>query len=44
MVASVLSAFNVFKAKDENGVEIDIDPDESTDGLTRSVLHFPEYS
>lgn len=40
MVASVLSAFNISKAKDENGVEIDIDPDEFTAGLTRSVIHF----
>jgi hypothetical protein len=42
MVASVLSAFNISKAKDENGVEIDIDPDEFTAGLTRSVIHFPK--
>ena len=42
MVASVLSAFNISKAKDENGVEIDIDPDEFTAGLTRLVIHFPK--
>jgi hypothetical protein len=37
MVASVLSVFNVSKAKDENGVEIDIDPDAFNSGLSRSV-------
>ncbi|KAF8342440.1 cytochrome P450 [Amanita rubescens] len=34
MVASVLSVFNVSKAKDENGVEIDIDPDAFNSGLS----------
>ena len=35
MVASVLSVFRISKAKDDNGVEIDIDPDAFSSGLTR---------
>ena len=35
MVASVLSVFDVSKAKDENGVEIDIDPDAFSTGISR---------
>jgi hypothetical protein len=42
MVASVLSAFDISKARDENGAEIDIDPDAFSTGLSRSVIHFPE--
>ena len=34
-MASVLSTCNISKAKDENGVEIDIDPNAVTSGLTR---------
>jgi len=32
-IASVLATFNIKKAKDENGVEIDIDPDAFEDGI-----------
>ena len=35
MAASVLSVFRISKAKDENGVEIDIDPDAFSTGLSR---------
>jgi hypothetical protein len=35
MAASVLSAFSISKAKDKNGVEIDIDPDAFSTGLSR---------
>jgi hypothetical protein len=35
MVVSVLSVFKISKAKDENGVEIDIDPDAFKTGLSR---------
>ena len=37
VVASVLSVFNISKARDENGVEIDIDPDAFSTGLSRHV-------
>ena len=37
MVASVLSVFSISKAKDEKGVDIDIDPDAFTSGLSRYV-------
>jgi len=42
MIASVLSVFNISKAKDENGREIDIDPDAFSTGLSRyvTVIHF----
>jgi len=35
MIASTLATFNISKAKDENGNEIDIDPDAFTDSFTR---------
>ena len=37
MVASVLSVFYISKAKDGNGIEIDIDPDAFNSGLSRYV-------
>ena len=37
VVASVLSVFQVSKARDEDGVEIDIDPDAFSSGLSRHV-------
>lgn len=37
VVASVLLVFKISKAKDENGVEIDIDPDALSSGLSRHV-------
>ncbi|KAF8634118.1 hypothetical protein AX15_001055 [Amanita polypyramis BW_CC] len=40
VVATVLSTFNISKAKDENGVEIEIDPDAFTDSVTSSPLPF----
>ena len=42
MIASVLSVFNISKAKDEKGMEIDIDPDAFSTGLSRyvTVIHF----
>ncbi|KAF8634127.1 hypothetical protein AX15_001059 [Amanita polypyramis BW_CC] len=38
IVATVLSSFNISKAKDENGVEIEIDPNALSDSFTRQVL------
>jgi hypothetical protein len=35
MMASVLSTFSISKAKDENGVEIEIDQNAFTSGLSR---------
>ncbi|KAF8342442.1 cytochrome P450, partial [Amanita rubescens] len=40
MVASVLSVFTISKAKDENGVEIDIDPDAFSTGLSSQPKPF----
>ena len=42
MVASVLSVFNISKARDEKGMEIDIDPDAFGTGPSRyiTVMHF----
>ena len=37
VVASVLSVFQVSKARDADGVEIDIDPDAFSSGLSRHV-------
>ena len=34
-MVSILSTFNVGKAKDTNGVEIEIDPDAVTGGVIR---------
>ena len=35
----MLSIFNVAKARDEDGVEIQIEPDAFTDGVVRQVQH-----
>ncbi len=35
MMASVLATFDISKAKDENGVEIEIDPNAFFSGLIR---------
>ncbi|KAF8631328.1 hypothetical protein AX14_010947, partial [Amanita brunnescens Koide BX004] len=40
IVASALSAFNISKAKDENGAEIDINPDAFSTGLSSSPQPF----
>ncbi|KAF8342432.1 cytochrome P450 [Amanita rubescens] len=40
MIASVLSVFNISKAKDENGREIDIDLDAFSNGLSSSPKPF----
>ncbi|KAF8309118.1 cytochrome P450 [Amanita rubescens] len=40
MMASVLATFNIFKEKDENGVDIDIDQNAFTSGLSRYVIHY----
>ena len=37
MIACVLSTFNIAKARDEKGVEIEIDQDAFTDTVVRQV-------